>query len=449
MLPYGVVDIGARGPAFHALDPAIAGGRVVDIARDRTFGIPGEHKVRVVRRALGRAPDIAARFAQALHGCQADHQAGPLVAGRGPAGAAPTAQTTRGEHGLFAAPFAGQRPDLAGGNGALVFSPLWRLWLAILFAQDIVLPLVKAHGPGGDVFLVIEVFGDPDIGYGAGHGIARIRPWREPLVRKEASSVVVEGIDKDHLDPQVLQPLAADGALKGGVDAAGRLGVAGPEHHHLGVLEGVLQQVILFRDAKSVAEPPLVHAAPVPTLPTVGVVIGIGAAHQVQEPEVGAVAVADVAPQVVRRASAHHRPGTELLLDPLDLVGDDLGRLVPTDPLVARDPPVLAVAVAVRIKVHPLHGVEHPLGRVDHRPPAQRVRRDGGLARRLKFPVPGLDGPGSRIGVIELHGRDAHDPAVLYVDKDRASRCPIGQFYYLSHILCSFQKAKPEISSSL
>ncbi len=102
----------------------VAGGRVVDVAGDAALGVAREEELLVAGSALRGAPDVAARLAVALHGRQGDHDAGPLVAGGGTAGAAPAAETAGGQHGLLAAPLAGQRPDLARRDARLDLGPL-------------------------------------------------------------------------------------------------------------------------------------------------------------------------------------------------------------------------------------------------------------------------------------------------------------------------------------
>ena len=60
---------------------------------------------------------------------------------------------------------------------------------------------------------------------------------------------------------------------------------------------------------------------------------------------------------------------------PVDLLGDDVQRLVPADPHVAGFAAVLGIAFAIRIEIDPLHGVEDALVRIDQGFHRQRVRR--------------------------------------------------------------------------
>src|SRR3990172_7328737 len=75
MLPHWRIDAGAGGLELHAVNPAVSGGRVVNVAGDAALGVTWKQEIRIVRCALGRTPDVDARFTQTLHGLQADHQA--------------------------------------------------------------------------------------------------------------------------------------------------------------------------------------------------------------------------------------------------------------------------------------------------------------------------------------------------------------------------------------
>jgi hypothetical protein len=80
-------------------------------------------------------------------------------------------------------------------------------------------------GVGGDVFLVVEILGQPDECDGEAQRDVGTHAWGEPLVGHQAGGVVEIGIDEDHLDAQLLKPIATWGALMGAVHAAGRLGI--------------------------------------------------------------------------------------------------------------------------------------------------------------------------------------------------------------------------------
>ena len=125
----------------HTIQPAEAGRGVVDAAGDATFRITGEHERVVCRGAQGRGPDVAARSAQSLHGCERDHGPRPFVARGGAACAAHASEAPRREHGLLRRPFACQSPYLSGGDAGFSFGPLRRLGEAVRFAEHVVRPL--------------------------------------------------------------------------------------------------------------------------------------------------------------------------------------------------------------------------------------------------------------------------------------------------------------------
>ena len=177
--------------------------------------------------------------------------------------------------------------------------PIRVIWHAVLFAEHIIRPLVKADGVLGDVIFIVQIFGQPDMGNGQGHGIAGIGSRGEPFVAEQTGGMVHKRIDKDHLDAEFLQPEAPGCGFEGGIDAMGCLRIRGPEDNHLGILERIFEQVVLLRDAKPPGETPLMHATPVPAFPAVRVVVRVGVADQIHKTEIGAVAIADIAPQMM------------------------------------------------------------------------------------------------------------------------------------------------------
>ncbi len=255
------------------------------------------------------------------------------------------------------------------------------------------------------------------------------------LSANRLGGVVEVGVDEDHLHAQLLEPVAASRALEGGVDAsAGALRVGRPEDEHLGVLQRVLEEVVLLGDAEAVAEAPHVHAAPVPAFPAVGVVLPVGEAHQVHEAVVGAGAVPVDPPQVVRARRREHRRRPPLPLEADHLAGDDVQGLVPADGLVAGHPAVLGVPLAVGVEVHPLERGEDALRRVDGRPVGDGEGRQGGPARRRELAPPRLDGPRRPVAVVQLERDDAEDPAVLHVHVHRPAGGEIREPNDLLHL---------------
>ena len=157
----------------------------------------------------------------------------------------------------------------------------------------------------------------------------------------------------------------------------------------------------------------------------------VGEPDEVHKPEIGAVAIADVPPHVVRTGGAQDRSGPVFPLDPLDLGGDDVERLVPADGFVARHPAIPGVAATWSggagspggVEVDAPERGENPLGRVHERAVTDGVRRVGGPSRRAETAASRRDGPRRGIAVVELDGRHADDAPVLDVDEERP---PVG-----------------------
>ena len=81
-------------------------------------------------------------------------------------------------------------------------------------------------------------------------------------------------------------------------------------------------------------------------------------ADRVGEAEQRREVIADIAPGVMRAVREGDGARAVFALLPLDLVGDDLDRLVPGDAHVAGLAAVLRIALAVRIEVDALHRIE-------------------------------------------------------------------------------------------
>ncbi len=175
------------------------------------------------------------------------------------------------------------------------------------------------------------------------------------------------------------------------------------------------------------AEAPHVGAAPLPALPAVRVVLAVGVTDQVHEAVVGAEAVADVAPQVVRAGGREHARRTDLALDAHDLGGHDVEGLVPADGLVAGLAALVRVARPVGVEVDPLEGREDARGRVDGGAVRHGPRGERGLARGRERAPARLDLPRGRIVVVELQRDDALDASAGHVDVDGAAGGEAGQ----------------------
>ena len=142
-------------------------------------------------------------------------------------------------------------------------------------------------------------------------------------------------------------------------------------------------------------------------------------ADRIGEAEQRREVVADIAPGVMRAVREGDGARAVFALLPLDLVGDELDRLVPGDAHIAGLAAVLRIALAVRIEVDALHRIEQAVRRIDDGFRILAVRRQRGLARRRQLHALGLDGPRRAVVVGQIDRRHAHDLAVLDVDEHR------------------------------
>ena len=142
-------------------------------------------------------------------------------------------------------------------------------------------------------------------------------------------------------------------------------------------------------------------------------------ADRVGEAEQRREVVADIAPGVMRAVRERDGAGAVFALLPLDLVGDELDRLVPGDAHVAGLAAVLRIALAVRIEVDALHRIEQPVRRIDDRLGVLAVRRQRGLARRRELHAPASMVHEAPSSSVEIDRRHADDLAVLDVDEHR------------------------------
>src|SRR5207253_7136771 len=107
--------------------------------------------------------------------------------------------------------------------------------------------------------------------------------------------------------------------------------------------------------------------------------------------------IADVAPGVMRAVRYRHHAGTIGPLEPLDLACDEVERLLPGDAHISGFAAIADVALAVRIEVDALHGMEQTVGRIDDRFRVLPVRCQRRLARRPEFEAARLAGPWRRL----------------------------------------------------
>jgi hypothetical protein len=189
------------------------------------------------------------------------------------------------------------------------------------------------------------------------------------------------------------------------------------------------------------AEAPHMHPTPVPAFPAVGVVLPIGEAHQVHETVVGAGAIAQDAPEVMRTRGGEDRCRSQLSLEPNYLVGNDAQSLVPADGLVPGDSTVLSVPIPIGVEIHPLERGEDALGRVDGRLTGGYVRGDSGPPRGREITPPRVYGPRGSVAVVQFERDDAEDLAVLHINVHRPSGGEICEPDYRFHIIPCFFSA--------
>ena len=186
-----------------------------------------------------------------------------------------------------------------------------------------------------------------------------------------------------------------------------------------------LQDVQLGRHHALEPMAPHVLGAPVPALPAVGLADLEGeAAHLVEQ--AGAVAVwrVDGLALAVAVALDQDRRRAVLLVDPGDLLGDDVRRLVPGDADVLALAAVLRVPLAVGIPVDALERVLDAVGGVGALLVGGHVRRGARPHARFQRLAVALELPGAEacavVLPVEVERPDAHDLAVLDVDHDLA-----------------------------
>ena len=140
----------------------------------------------------------------ALHCHQAGAGARPLDAGGRTAGAAMAIAPAAGTKvSLFLAPLSREGADILGGDTGFALLPFGCFGYAVLFAQNVVLPYLKAGAALGNEFLVVQAFGHPHVGNGHRHRRVGTRLGGEPFAAVQGRCVVVVGIDVNHLDTQL------------------------------------------------------------------------------------------------------------------------------------------------------------------------------------------------------------------------------------------------------
>ena len=360
-------------------------------------------------------------LAHALHGQERDLEA-CRFGGEAAADVA-AAVAVNGRH-LVRGPVVRERLDVGSRNAALALGPLGRLGLAVGAAEHVVLEPVEALGVRGDVVLVVGALDHPRPRDGEPQRRVGVGQRGDPLVCVDGGAVVQVGTDVDLLDAD-LGPEVAD--LRGhlAAPAPGRgLGVAAYADDGVGVLGDVPKQVGLISLLADRVHAPHVLGAPVPTLPGVRLAsLQREASEQVHQMRVAAVATVHDFRLAVAVALTEHSGVAVRVYDAADLVGADLGGIVPADALVAADAAVLRIALAVGVPVDALQRIRHAVLRIHALLVADRKRRQRGdgaarerVAAHLQLPRVQLF---LGVLVVEMQRADARDAPVLHVDGRR------------------------------
>ena len=262
-----------------------------------------------------------------------------------------------------------------GRNAGFCFLPFRRLRHAVVDAEHIVAPFLEAGRAVGDVVFVVQPFVHPDVHDRDRQRRVGARLDRNPAAAEELRGRIKVRINVDELDAEFLGPHAPLRALEARGVAVGDLRVARPEDDHLGFLQAVLDEAVEAGHADAHRIAVVVRRAPVPAFPAVRVVVHAREAEQIAEAQ-RARGNSRHCPTGDANHADRDRSGPMDLALALDLVGDDVERLIPADADVAGHAPVLGVARPVRVEVDALHRVEDALVGIDHRLQGQRVRID-------------------------------------------------------------------------
>ena len=229
---------------------------------------------------------------------------------------------------------------------------------------------------------------------------------------------------KNERSAQLFQEVGHAAGLLPAPAPRGGLEVAAPVQHRVAVLADVLVQVLLVHLHADRVHAPHVLGPPVPALPAVGLArLQRVAAAQVQHHGLAAVRGVDHLGLAVPVGLAQDGQGAVLVVDALDLGGNEGGGLVPRDALVLGHAAVARVALPLRVPVHALHRVQHAVLRIDALLVAQGQRREQRLVAGLEHLAARLDAPGPALlharDVVVVQRADAQHLAVLHVDACR------------------------------
>ena len=358
---------------------------------------------------------------QALHGQKHDLQAGRLVRERRADHAA--AVGVGDGHGV-PGPVPRERPDGVAGNPALLFCPLGGFGNAVLVAQHVVLEPVEPDGVRVHVVLVVGALRDPRVRDGQLQRRVGVGQHGDPLALVAGARVVEVGRYEERAQPQLFQEVGHAAGLLPAPAPRGGLEVAAPVQHRVAVLADVLVQVLLVHLHADRVHAPHVLGPPVPALPAVGLArLQRVAAAQLQHHGLAAVRSVDHLGLAVPVGLAQDGQGAVLVVDALDLGGNEGGGLVPRDALVLGHAAVARVALPLRVPIHALHRIQHAVLRIDALLVAQGQRREQRLVAGLEHLAARLDAPGPALlharDVVVVQRADAQHLAVLHVDACR------------------------------
>ena len=244
-----------------------------------------------------------------------------------------------------------------------------------------------------------------------------------PLVGVHGSAVVHVGAHVDLLDAHLGEPEApAAGQLSAPAPGRGLL-VAAPVQQVVRVLGDVQKKVADVAFAHRVAAPDVL-GAPVPPFPAVGVArLEREAAQDGHEAHLAAVRGMDGLRLAVAVTLAEHGVVAVFLLDAAQLLRDDVGGLVPRDALELALAAVARVALAIRVPVHALQGIQDAVVGIGALLVGERERRDVVFQQPFQLLAAHFQRPGPKlfgaVGAVEVHAARAHDAPVLDVDLGR------------------------------
>ena len=226
------------------------------------------------------------------------------------------------------------------------FGALRSLVLAV--AHQVRQELVKTGGVVLEELLVVELLGDQRVGDAEHQRDVGLRTRRDPLGAEEFGGVGLDRIDADDLGAFGLERLQALVTAVVGdrpTDLVGEHGIGAPEHHQFGLVDHYRPHRLLLVDFQRADH--MRHD----DLRGTGRIIARSVhkiALQVHHPAQQALAIVQAAGALPSVGAGEGRRRTVGLLDPLQLLDDQVERLIPGD---AHE---IAAAAAVDVGAGPL-----------------------------------------------------------------------------------------------